>query len=187
MNSEISPKQVLFYRSLLALAMITIAAVLRVASHPWNFTPIGAIALFSGAVLKNRRLALAFPLLALFAGDVVAGLYKLPMMLTVYASFLLSVTIGFWLRDRCSIGRISLATLLGALQFFVITDLGVWAFLSTYPHSLAGLAACYLAAVPLFFNMLAGDVLYVSLLFGGYALAERSIAPLRAPQSEPLP
>src|SRR5260370_23941147 len=63
-------KENLLYRTLLALALILLAAALRIAPHPWNFTPVGAMALFSGALLKNRRLAFFFPLLALFLGDV---------------------------------------------------------------------------------------------------------------------
>lgn len=179
MNGQISAKENLLYRTLLALAMIAIAAALRIAPHPWNFTPIGATALFSGAVLKDRRLAFFFPLLALFAGDVFVGLHKL--MPVVYASFLLSVAIGFWLRDRRTIVRISLATLLGALQFFIIVDLGVWALMSTYPHTLQGLLACYVAAIPFLWNMLASDALYAALLFGGYALAERLFPAFREP------
>lgn len=179
MNGQISAKENLLYGTLLALAMIAIAAALRIAPHPWNFTPIGATALFSGAVLKDRRLACFFPLLALFAGDVFVGLHKL--MPVVYASFLLSVAIGFWLRDRRTIVRISLATLLGALQFFIIVDLGVWALMSTYPHTLQGLLACYVAAIPFLWNMLASDALYAALLFGGYALAERFFPAFREP------
>src|SRR5580693_7562338 len=109
MNSEISQKENLFYRTLLALALIVLAAVLRIAPHPWNLTPIGAMALFSGAVLKDRRLAFLFPLLALFAGDIFVGLYKIIPI--IYASFLVNVAIGLWLRDRRTIARISLATL----------------------------------------------------------------------------
>ena len=68
MNTEISQKDNLLYRTLLALVLIALAAALRIAPHPWNFTPVGAMALFSGAVLKDRRLAFLFPLLALFLG-----------------------------------------------------------------------------------------------------------------------
>src|SRR5229473_4895579 len=93
MNAEISQKETLLYRTLLALVLILLAAALRVAPHPWNFTPVGAMALFSGAVLKDRRLAFLFPLVALFAGDLFVGLYKLSVMLVVYASFLISVAI----------------------------------------------------------------------------------------------
>lgn len=179
MNMRISQRDSLFYRTILALAMISVAAALRVAPHPWNFTPIGAMALFSGAILKDRRMAFAFPLLALFAGDLFTGFYKIQMMLVVYSSFLVSAVIGFWLRERRGVGRIGLATLLGAFQFFVIVDLGFWAFGTAYPHTREGLVACYIAAIPFFWNMLAGDAVYATLLFGGFALAERFIPALR--------
>jgi hypothetical protein len=53
MNTEISQKEIMFYRTLLALALIVLAAALRLAPHPWNFTPVGAMALFSGAVVTS--------------------------------------------------------------------------------------------------------------------------------------
>ena len=140
MNTEISQKETLIYRTLLALALIVLAAALRMAPHPWNFTPVGAMALFSGAVLKDRRLAFIFPLVALFAGDVFIGFHKL--LPIVYASFLVNVAIGLWLRDRRTVARITLATLLGAIQFFIVTNFAVWQFLSGFPHTASGLAAC---------------------------------------------
>jgi hypothetical protein len=180
MNAEISQKENLLYRTLLALALIVLAAALRIAPHPWNFTPVGAMALFSGAVLKDRRLAFFFPLLALFLGDIFIGFHKL--IFVVYASFLVNVAIGLWLRDRRTIARITLATLLGATQFFIVTNFSVWAVGNFHPRTVAGLTTCYVAGVPFFWNTLAGDVFYVALLFGGYALAERMLPALR-----PLP
>lgn len=180
MNAEISQKENLLYRTLLALALIVLAAALRIAPHPWNFTPVGAMALFSGAVLRDRRLAFLFPLLALFAGDLFVGFYKLSVMLIVYASFLLSVLIGRWVQDRRSLARISGATLLGAIQFFLVTNFAAWQFLGGYPHNPSGFLSCYIAAIPLFWNTLAGDAVYAALLFGGYALAERFIPALHA-------
>jgi hypothetical protein len=177
MNTEISQKETLLYRTLLALALIALAAALRMAPHPWNFTPVGAMALFSGAVLKDRRLAFLFPLVALFAGDIFIGFHKL--LPIVYASFLVNVAIGLWLRDRRTIARITLATLLGAIQFFIVTNFAVWQFLSGFPHTASGLAACYVAGIPFFWNTLAGDAVYAALLFGGYALAERMLPALR--------
>jgi hypothetical protein len=47
----------------------------------------------------------------------------------------------------------------------------VWAFESDYPKTLAGLYACYLAAVPFFRSMLAGDLFYLAVLFGCAAVA----------------
>lgn len=181
MNAEISQKENLLYRLLLALALIVIAAALRIAPHPWNFTPIGAMALFSGALVRDRRLAFAFPLLALFVGDLFVGFYKLSVMLLVYASFLLSVLIGRWLKDHRSLGRISGATLLGAIQFFLVTNFAVWWLLNSYPKTPAGLTACYLAGLPFFWNTLAGDAFYCAVFFGAFALAERFVPILREP------
>jgi len=178
MNVEISQKETLLYRTLLALVLIILAAALRIAPHPWNLTPVGAMALFSGAVLKDRRLAFLFPLLALFAGDIFIGLYKIIPI--IYASFLISVAIGLWLRDRRTVARISLATLAGAIQFFFVSNFAVWQFMNTYPHNFSGLVGCYVAAIPLFWNTLAGDALYAAFLFGGYALAERFLPALNA-------
>jgi hypothetical protein len=154
----------LVYRTLLALVLILLAAALRIAPHPWNFTPVGAMALFSGALLKDRRLAIFFPLLAL-----------------VYVSFLINVAIGLSLRDRRTVARISLATLLGAIQFFLATNFAVWQVLGSFPHTISGLLTCYAAGLPFFWNTLAGDAAYAVLFFGGYALAERLFPALREP------
>jgi hypothetical protein len=178
-NTEISQKENLLYRTLLAVTLILLAAALRIAPHPWNFTPVGAMALFAGASIKDRRLAFLFPLLALFVGDIFIGFHKLIPI--VYASFLLNVAIGLWLRDPRTVARISLATLLGAIQFFLITNFAVWQFLGGYPHTAPGLLTCYIAGIPFFWNTLAGDALYATLLFGSFALAERFFPALRQP------
>ncbi len=170
MKIEKSEKEAVLLRTILIFTMIVLTAALRLAPHPWNFTPVGAMALFSGALVRDRRLAFLFPLLVMFATDAIIGFNKLSPL--VYASFLLSVLIGRFLNQKRNLLRISGATFLGALQFFLITNLGVWAFLNSYPHTGAGLTACYLAGLPLFWNTLAGDATYATLLFGSFALAE---------------
>jgi hypothetical protein len=188
-NTEMSKNENLLYRTLLALLIIAIAAALRIAPHPWNFTPVGAMALFSGAILKDRRLAFLVPVAALFAGDIVIGFYAFKLMLVVYASFLVSVAIGFWLRDRRTIARISAATFAGATQFFLVTNFAVWASGTglSYPRTGAGLIACYVAGIPFFWNTLAGDAAYAVLFFGGFALAERLFPAFREPQTNSVP
>jgi hypothetical protein len=177
MFQEKSTTHVFVLRAILAAVMIILAAVLRILPHPWNFTPIGAMALFSGAMFRDRRVAFLFPLVALFAGDLFVGLHRL--MPVVYASFLLSVFIGTWLANRRGILRIGGAVFLGALQFFLITNFAAWQLFGTYPHTPAGLAACYLAGLPLFGNTLAGDALYSTAFFGTFALAEHLLPFLR--------
>ena len=193
MKLEKSEKEIILLRTLLIFTMIALAAALRLAPHPWNFTPVGAIALFAGATVRDRRLAFLFPLLVMFTTDLIIGFNKLSPL--VYASFVLSVLIGRAVvgvssretqperesakSKRGVVPRLAASTFLGSLQFFLITNFGVWAFLGSYPRTGAGLAACYLAGIPLFWNTLAGDATYVTLLFGGLLLAERFAPQLR--------
>jgi hypothetical protein len=172
-------KNRLIVRSVLILTMIALAAALRVVPHPWNLTPVGAMALFSGAMVRDRRLAFLVPVLALLAGDILVGFHAL--MVVVYASYLVNVALGFWLRNRRSVGRIAGLTALGAVQFFVVTNFAVWASGISYERTATGLVSCYVAGVPYFWNTLAGDALYATLLFGGFALAERFFPALRQP------
>lgn len=185
MTAQMSQKENLFYRTVLIFVIILIAAALRIAPHPWNFTPIGAMALFAGALVRNRSLAFLFPLLALFVGDMFIGLHKL--MPVVYASFLLSVLIGRGLQNRRTPARLAVATLLGAIQFFLVTNFAVWQFLGSYPHTPAGLLSCYVAGLPFFWNTLAGDAFYVLVFFGGFAFAERMFPFEREPAAERRP
>src|SRR5205085_5467302 len=73
----------LLLRAILVLAMLTLAVILRVAPHPWNFTPIGAMALFSGAMVRDRRMAFLLAMVAMLAGDLFIGFNKLSPL--VYA------------------------------------------------------------------------------------------------------
>ena len=91
----------------------------------------------------------------------------------IYGSLLISVWIGRrWLQNP-SIPRIALAASAGSLQFFVITNAAEWLLTATYPHTAAGLIACYVAAIPFLGNTLASDLLYAGLLFGLYAWTRR--------------
>jgi hypothetical protein len=183
MFQEKSSTHVFALRAILAAVMIILAAVLRIVPHPWNFTPIGAMALFSGAMFRDRRVAFLFPLAALFAGDLFVGFHRLIPF--VYASFLLSVWIGTGLDNKRGILRVGGAVLLGALQFFLITNFAIWRVFDTYPHTPTGLAACYIAGLPFFGNALAGDALYATLFFGTFALAEKFFPALSEPAGHP--
>ena len=159
------------------LAMILAAAMSRLIPHPFNFTPIGALALFGGAQFADKRAAILVPLAALFLSDLVIGLY--PHMEWVYLNFALTACLGFWLRRRRSMWRITAASLAASVLFFVVTDFGEWLNGALYAKSLTGLLACYVAAIPFFPNSLLGDGFYTLTLFGGFALLENRFAMLR--------
>ena len=180
-----------YTRAAFLSALMFAAVVLRIVPHPMNFTPIGAVALFGGAAFPNKRSAVVVPLLSLLVGDIFIGFHSL--MAAVYASFLVNVALGYALcRTKrnahsrlANVARplsIAAATLLGAVQFFLITNFAMWAStVGSYPKTASGLAQCYLAGLPLFWNTLAGDAFYSAVLFGAMLLAERQFPRLREP------
>ena len=158
-------------RFFLAFALVVAGVVLRVLPHPWNFAPIGAIALFGGARFERRYLAVGIPLLTMFVGDAFVGFHSL--MRVIYATYALIAVIGMLLRDRRpSIAAIGGCSLLASTIFYITTNFAVWAMGTTYAKTAAGLAACYIAAIPFFGNTLASDALYSAIFFGTFALVE---------------
>jgi hypothetical protein len=155
--------------------MIGLAALARLLPHPPNFTPIGAMALFGGACVADRRLAFVLPLAALFLSDLFLGLHVL--IPVVYGSFTLNVLLGRWLRSRRSVANTAAITLIGSIQFFVTTNFACW--LLWYTHTTEGLVACYVAAIPFFQNTLLGDAVFATGLFSALAVAERGFPVLR--------
>ena len=171
-------------RLIALLSAIVVAAALRLVPHPPNFTPIGAMALFSGAYLGRRGVvALVAPLGALLLSDLVLGFYR--GMPTVYFSVALIVIIGWMTLERRSPVRIGAAAVASSILFFAITNFGMWLFSGFYPRTWVGLEACYVAALPFFQNTLAGDLFYAALLFGGFRVAELLVPTLRSGQRQP--
>jgi hypothetical protein len=167
-------------RLLALLSAIVAAAALRLVPHPPNFSPIDAMALFSAAYLGRRVLAFVAPLAALLVSDAVLGFYS--SMWVQYVTVALVVLLGWVALSRVSPLRVGLAAIGSSVLFFVMTNLGVWLLSGMYPQTLAGLAVCYVAAIPFFQNTLAGDLFFSGLLFGGFALLERALPALRASQ-----
>jgi len=170
-------------RILALLSAILAAAILRLVPHPPNFTPIGAMALFSGAYLGRRSLAFAAPLAAMLLSDAVLGFYS--GVWVTYFGVAVIVLIGSLALARRSVLRIGVAAIASSIAFFLISNFGTWALSGMYPHNGAGLAACYIAAIPFFQNTAAGDLFYATLLFGGFALAEHWLPQLRAGEAQP--
>ena len=154
----------------IVVALIALGALARLAPHPWNFTPIMAIALYAGVKSEQWRGAALVTLAALLLSDAVLGFY--PGMWVVYAASLVPVLLGR-LTGNSGVRPLAAVALISSVSFFVLTNAAVWAFGAMYPHTLAGLSACYTAAIPFFRNQLAGDALFTVAIFGADALLQR--------------
>ena len=165
----------------LALSLCLLSVVARLVPHPPNVSPVGGVSLFAGARLPGWQ-AFLMPLLILFVTNpILAVLHGYPVypktILFVYASFLVNVWIGRRLRHSEKPLWIGGAALLCSLQFFLLTNFGVWATSASYPKTWAGLLWCYGAALPFFGHTLAGDLLYSAILFGLHAWLSRAMFP----------
>ncbi|MHB1922846.1 MAG: DUF6580 family putative transport protein [Chitinophagaceae bacterium] len=169
--------------TVLIFVLIVVGTLGRLASnhlHLWNFAPIGAMALFGGAVISNKRYAFFLPLAALFLSDLclqlftpIKGFYGWSQMLN-YAAFMGITLLGIWMK-KITLKSIVWSSLAASLFFFLVSNFGVWLFSAgvTYPLTRGGLLSCYLAGIPFFGNTLLGDLFYCGILFGSYFLVRQ--------------
>ena len=154
----------------LIAGLLLMGILARFAPHPANATPLLAIALFGGAYLP-KRWGILLPLGIVALTDFALG-WHVTVPFT-WGAFALVGFLGWWIRTNPSAARILGGTLAGAVLFYLITNFGVWVVRDFYPRTPAGLWECYVAALPFFRNALAGDIIYVTALFGTYAIATR--------------
>jgi hypothetical protein len=77
------------------------------------------------------------------------------------------------------------AGIAGEVIFFITTNFATWVIQDGYyPHTGAGLVACYIAGIPFFRHLLSGMAVYGVVLFGGFALLEWRFAPARQAAAE---
>jgi hypothetical protein len=151
------------------LLLVALCVVGRLVSQVPNFTPVAAAALFAGFFFRRRWVAACVPVVAMVASDAIIGSYHPGVMATVYAALVFPVLLAGWLSGRGFMLRVAVASLACSTIFFLSTNAAVW--LTAYPQTWDGLAACYLAALPFFKYTLSGDLVWSLLLLGGYAWA----------------
>lgn len=168
---------------ILSLILSAVLIRLAMAGIP-NVSPITALALFSGAYLADRKLAILVPLIAMLLGDLVLGLHE--MMFFVYGAFLLITLVGFFISTRVCGHVVIAASLISSVLFFLVSNFGVWLVSGLYPMTLQGLLTCYTAAIPFFQMTLMGDLFFVGILFGLFMALEHYLPALRRPASQSL-
>jgi hypothetical protein len=156
--------------------LVAIGVAGRWGQPEWCFTPIAATAMFAGLYFSRIAIAALVPVATLAISDLILSPYdSIGVMIATYAVMIVPVWFGRLQRgerSRLAQGvRWALFGLLPALLFYIVTNFAVWAFKSNYDKTLAGLGKCYVAAVPFFRWMLAGDVFYLVVLLGCLALA----------------
>lgn len=171
-----------------AYLLLIVAVLSRLVPHaPWfNFTAVGGSLLYFGARRSWREMLV--PMAALMATDYVLTVFYYHYSFA--ASFSLIAVSWLWyaaamvlgrilLHDRTTFARVAAAVVLGPTTFFLVSNFEAWIGGPMYPHTAAGLAACYTAALPFYANDLLATGIVAGLAFGVPVLLRR-FAPAEA-------
>lgn len=173
--------------------LIVVAAVYRaIPGRPWGFTPQIAMAIFGGAVIKDKKWALALPLFSMFLSDMLyqilynAGVSPVPGFyegqITNYILFALLTCFGF-LMKRITVKNVAVYSLLAPSLYFLVSNFFVWTSGAGFnrPKTVEGLIMCYTDALPFFRGEIWGTLVFGAVLFGSYyLLTKRNTATLNA-------
>ncbi len=145
------------------VTIILLLCFSRLIPHPPNFTPLGALAIFAGATLKDVKLALIIPILALLISDVVIGFHS--TMVFVYGAFILTIAGSFYWLKQIGIFTLTFAAISSSILFFIVTNFGAWLTHEMYPTTMNGLIQAYVAGLPFFKNTLLSTLLFLAICF----------------------
>ena len=153
--------------------LVAVSVAGRLWQPAYNVTPLAGAAIAAGAVFPNPLVAATVPLAALFISNLALPGYGtsaggLVMAAVIYAACAWPVLLGGLVRN----GRfLSIAggALASSLVFFLSTNFAHWCLSHDYPHTVAGLLACYTAGLPFYRWMPVGDVAWSLVFMGGLA------------------
>jgi hypothetical protein len=115
------------------IALVVLCAAARLLPHPWNFTPLMAIGLFSGYQASKAATGILVTLSALALSDMVLGFHS--GFWWVYAAALVAVLFGRITRNHSGAGAIAAAALGSSLSFFLITNFSIPAHWRASPRA----------------------------------------------------
>lgn len=168
------------------LVLLGVASRYLVAGHLplLNFTAVTGSLLYFGARRSWREMLAPVALLMLSDFALTTYVYHYPFRwqgyVTTWAWYAAVVVLGqILLHAKTTFVRGAVAALLGPTSFWIVSDYSVWASgFNAYPHTLAGLIACYAAAIPFYRNDLAATSIVLAVALGAPVLVRKLRAPL---------
>ena len=151
-------------KQIFPIGLILILALSRLIPHPWNFTPIIAVAMMSGYLFKNIYLSFSILLISMLIADIFIGFYE--NIIFVYISLLLISFIFYKIGNKINLKNLFVYSFAGSLIFFIVSNFGVWVLGSpglndiAYEKSLSGLIQCYVLAIPFFGNTFLSTLIF---------------------------
>jgi hypothetical protein len=179
------------------LLLVVVASLYRVwDGRPFGFAPQIAMAIFGGAMIKDKKLAFLLPLLSMLISDILYQVLYVNGLTTIrgfyvgqwvnYILFAGLTMFGFLMRKPNVINILGF-TVSGSLLFFLASNFSVWIMGEglARPQTWEGLLLCYGDALAFHRdyglingfagNFILGDVFFAFVLFGSYYLITKSI------------
>ena len=151
---------------LLPVVIILALSLTRLIPHPWNFSPMLAVGIFSGFYFRQFYLSLFVVIVSMFIGDLFLGFHSL--MFFTYIALAVAVLIGFYVK-HFKFTEILYSGLASSVSFFIITNFGAWlTHGEMYAKNFSGLMQSYVMGIPFFQNTLISTFVYlifIKLLF----------------------
>jgi hypothetical protein len=166
----------------LVVFLIALDVAARLLPHAWGFSPVAASGLFAARMLRLPVLALIVPVAAMALTGWALGADDWRISLITYAGIAVPALLGIASRRYQGALPVVAAVIAGSLIFFALSNVAVWAFSGMYPLTMAGLAECFVAALPFLDKTVLGDLIWTGVLFGGAWLVQHrpSLAKQRA-------
>ena len=152
---------IIFRKEIFPISLIFILALSRLIPHPYNFTPMLAVGVFSGFYFKQFYLSLFIVIFSMFIGDLFLGFHS--TMFFTYISLAVAVLVGLSIK-RFQFKEILFTGLASSVCFFIITNFGAWLTHQMYEQNFNGLLQSYEMAIPFFHNTLISTFLYLLIL-----------------------
>jgi hypothetical protein len=157
--------------------------------HFSGFSPIIAIALFSGMIMKQKDASFLLPLLALVLSDLAIQIFYTQGWFPYEGMYsgqwknyliLLSCTLIGWALKGKNYSNLIAGTIAAPTIFFLISNFGVWMGPHiTYTKDFNGLLNCYIAGLPFYKNSLIATVLFLPAILFSYNFLLRQKKELR--------
>lgn len=156
------------------LALMVLMIATRLIPHPFNFSPLGGVALFSAAVMGRKWVAFAIPFLLFLVSDLAINTLVYANEYSIfyegwyfqYIAYGLIIFVGSGLFQKLNLGRILGGALMASVIFFLVSNFGSWVSLPMYSKDWVGLQAAFIAGLPFLKNTVTSNILYTCLLFG---------------------
>jgi hypothetical protein len=180
---------------MLAILVLFFAALSRLLPHTihgvaFNFTAVGAGLLYFGSRSPRWQAVLAVAVMALMDVYLTTQVWHYSFhvrgYLVTWAWYGAVCLLGSALLRRVTALRVVAGVLASATSFFLLSNFVVWAGSRMYPHSAAGLGACYVAGLPFYGNDLISTGLFAGVFFGVPVLARQLVRAMHEAEDQRL-